>query len=66
MARRAFVTWTRLGTQFGNCDWALIDGHITVRTATGSRTAKLAGQRPENLAALLAWQLANETVGCCA
>ena len=29
----------------------------------GSRTAKLADNRPENLAPLLAWQLANETRG---
>jgi len=64
MSHRQPIDWKVLATQFGNCSWAVIDGHVTVRSVVGSRTAKIAGLAAESLAGLLMWEMANEQQRC--
>lgn len=50
---RPFVVWTNLSCEYGSCSWAMIDGLLTVRTASGSKTTELGGHEPESLARIL-------------
>ena len=60
MAYRQPIDWKILGTPYGCCSWAVIDGSVTVRVPSGSRSAKIAGLSPESLAQLLMHELAFE------
>jgi hypothetical protein len=64
MAHRQAINWQILNTHFGPCSWALIDGSVHVRSAIGSRSAKLATMPPESVAALLMFQL-HDSGTCC-
>jgi hypothetical protein len=60
MAYRQPIDWKILGTPYGCCSWAVIDGSVTVRVPSGSRSAKIEGPSPESLAQLLMHELAFE------
>jgi hypothetical protein len=64
MAQRKAIDWQTLNTHFGPCSWALIDGHIHVRSSIGNRSAKMATMPPESVAALLMFQL-HDKEPCC-
>jgi hypothetical protein len=57
---RKFVTWNSIQCQYGSGSWAVIDGILTVRTATGSKTAPLDGTAPELLATVLMGEIARD------
>jgi hypothetical protein len=59
MARK-FVIWNSVQCQYGSGSWAVIDGMLTVRTATGTKTVELDGMPPEALAVVLMGELARE------
>jgi hypothetical protein len=58
--QRNFVTWNSIQCQYGSGSWAVIDGILTVRTATGSKAAPLDGASPELLATILMGEIARD------
>src|SRR5262249_45555769 len=45
--------------EYGNCSWAIIDNRVIVKSANGSKSARLDGT-PESIVCVLMWQLFHE------
>jgi hypothetical protein len=55
---RKFVIWNTMKNEFGNGSWAIVEGTmVTVRTATGTKSAQIGGMPPDFLARVLMREL---------
>lgn len=50
---RQFVVWNSIHNEYGSGSWAVIDGLLTVRTASGTKSTQLGWHPPDTLARIL-------------